>query len=184
MSTYQFLQVTYSDRTQWITFLSHTLKAGLIAELDSAVVDGPERIVFTGRDGYFAAGADIAELNAMRPARALEYSKRAQAVFERFSRISAVTIAAIDGYCLGGGLDLALACDLRTATPRSTFAHPGGRIGIMTGWGGSQRLRQIVGRSMALEMMVGGRWLNAQEALDAGLIGKIAEEPLRDLRLE
>jgi enoyl-CoA hydratase/carnithine racemase len=89
-----------------------------------------------------------------------------------------VTIAAIDGYCMGGGLDMALSCDLRFATPKSILAHPGGRIGIMTGWGGTGRLPQIVGKTRALEMMAVGRRLAASEAAEWGLINAVVEDPV------
>jgi enoyl-CoA hydratase len=82
-------------------------------------------------------------------------------------------VAAIRGYCMGGGLDLALACHARIASNDAVFAHPGGSLGIITGWGGTQRLPRLIGRGRALDMLVTGRRLDATEALDFGLIHKI-----------
>ena len=179
---YEFIAVCRHAHGVLITLLSHTLKTALLAELLEAVRSiETQRLVISGRNGFFAAGADIAELTALDGPRALDYSRLGQSVYNGIANHSSVTVAAIDGYCMGGGLDLALACDLRYATKTSTFAHPGGRIGIMTGWGGTHRLPRIIGRSRALEMMAVGRRLNATEALDWGLISAITSNPLRIL---
>lgn len=163
-----------------ISLLSHVLKIELIEELKLALGEAAgERIVITGGNGFFAAGADIAELTRLTGPEALEYARRGQSLMDVIESHPAITIAAIDGYCFGGGLDLALACDLRYATTRSNFAHPGGRIGIMTGWGGTRKLPLIIGRSRALEMMAAGRRLDAGEALDWGLIGGIVNDPVQ-----
>ena len=87
-------------------------------------------------------------------------------------------IAAIDGYCMGGGLDLALACDSRHASPRSVFAHPGARLGILTGFGGTARLARLVGRARALEMFATARRVDAGEAEAFGLVDVLAVDPL------
>ena len=137
-----------------------------------------ERIVITGSNGYFAAGADIGELMHLSGAAALDYARRGQRLMKSIEQNPAVVIAAIDGYCLGGGLDLAIACDLRYATARSIFAHPGGRIGIMTGWGGTRRLPLIIGKTRALEMMAAGRRIDAAEALEWGLVGGVVANPV------
>ena len=79
---------------------------------------------------------------------------------------------------MGGGLDLALSCDLRIASSRSVFAHPGSRLGIITGWGGTQRLPRLIGQSRALEMFLTARRLSAAEALDIGLVGRICDDAL------
>ena len=81
-----------------------------------------------------------------------------------------MTIAAINGYCMGGALDLALACDIRLASANAVFAHPGARLGIITGWGGTQRLPRLIGKARALEFFATARRLSSQEALEIGLI--------------
>jgi enoyl-CoA hydratase len=85
-------------------------------------------------------------------------------------------VAAIRGYCMGGGLDLALACHARIASRAAVFAHPGGSLGIITGWGGTQRLPRLIGRSRALELLVTGRRLDAEEAFACGLVQTIATD--------
>ena len=89
------------------------------------------------------------------------------------------TIAAVNGYCFGGALDLALACKRRIAAPNAKFAHPGVSIGIMTGWGGTQRLPRLIGEAKALEMFLTAKVFGAAEALACGLIDEISDEPLR-----
>jgi enoyl-CoA hydratase/carnithine racemase len=91
-------------------------------------------------------------------------------------------IAAIDGYCLGGGLDLAMSCDIRHASARSQFAHPGAKLGILTGFGGTARLARLVGKAKALELFATARRIGADEALRIGLIDRISTDPLESAR--
>ena len=86
------------------------------------------------------------------------------------------------GYCMGGGLDLALACDIRHASPDSTFAHPGALRGIVTGFGGTGRLPRLIGRSRAIELFATGRRLSATEALEIGLVDRVSDDPLATTR--
>ena len=127
-------------------------------------------LVVAGAGGVFSAGADLNEVAALDPAAAYDFSRRGQEVFGALGAAAPVVIAAIDGHCLGGGLDLALACDLRYATPRATFGHPGARRGIITGWGGTQRLPRLIGRGPALRLLLTGERVDAGEALRLGLI--------------
>jgi len=90
----------------------------------------------------------------------------------------APTIAAVHGYCLGGGLDLALACDRRIAGPHAIFGHRGAALGLITGWGGTQRLPRLVGRARALQMFLAAEKLHAKEALHFGLVDAVADDPL------
>lgn len=130
--------------------------------------------VVTGTNHAFAAGAEISELAALSASEAYEFGRNGQRVLNLVAQFSKPVVAAIRGYCLGGGLDLALACHTRIAAPDALFAHPGGSIGVMTGWGGTQRLPRLIGRSRALEMFVTGRHLDAREALECGLVTAIA----------
>ena len=129
--------------------------------------------VITGTDRAFAVGAEISELANLTPASAVEFARRGQSVMRAVANSPRPVVAAIRGYCMGGGLDLALACHARIASSDAVFAHPGGSLGIVTGWGGTQRLPRLIGRSRAIEMLVTGRRLDATEALDFGLIQKI-----------
>ena len=142
-----------------------------IAELESSrELDGA---VITGTGRAFAAGAEIAELATLTPVEAHEFARSGQQIFARIEQSQKPVIAAIRGYCMGGGLDLALACRQRIATPDAMFAHPGGAIGLLTGWGGTQRLPRLIGRARGMEMLTTGRLVEAGEALDWGLVMEI-----------
>ncbi len=130
-------------------------------------------IIFTGADDSFAAGANIRELSALTTEGALAFAQRGQRLMQRVAGAPQLTIAAVNGYCMGGGLDLALACDLRCAAPAAVFAHPGARLGIITGWGGTQRLPRLIGATRALEMFLTARRVPSAEALAIGLVNRI-----------
>jgi enoyl-CoA hydratase len=131
--------------------------------------------IFTGTDDVFASGANIRELRGLTPASALEFARRGQMIFQKISDAKQLTIAAINGYCMGGGLDLALSCDLRYASPDAVFAHPGARLGIITGWGGTQRLPRLIGTSRALDILLTGRRVSSKEALEIGLVNQVGD---------
>jgi enoyl-CoA hydratase/carnithine racemase len=97
---------------------------------------------------------------------------------QTIANASQVTIAAINGYCMGGALDLALACDIRVASSTAVFAHPGAKLGIITGWGGTQRLPRIIGRTRALEMFATARRIDSKQALQAGLVTRVQDPVL------
>ena len=98
----------------------------------------------------------------------------------KISATKQTTIAAVNGFCFGGALDLTLACDVRIASPDAQFSHPGVGLGIITGWGGTQRLPGLIGEAKALEMFLTAKRVGASEALRIGLVDKIAENPLAD----
>lgn len=135
-------------------------------------------LIICGAGGIFSAGADLGEVAALDPETALKFSRLGQKILGSISGAAPVTIAAIDGYCLGGGLDIALSCDLRYATPGSSFQHPGARRGIITGWGGTQRLPRLIGRDEARRMLLSGDRIDAAEALRIGLIDGIEPDVL------
>lgn len=132
--------------------------------------------VITGTERAFAVGAEISELANLTPASAFEFARYGQSVMRAVANSPKPIVAAIRGYCIGGGLDLALACHARIASRDAVFAHPGGSLGIITGWGGTQRLPRLIGRSRALEMLITGRRLDADEAFACGLVQKIATD--------
>ncbi len=140
-------------------------------------------VIFTGSGDAFASGADIREVAALTPESARLFAARGQSLFRKIAGARPLTVAAVDGFCMGGGLDLALSCRLRVASPRAAFAHPGARLGIITGWGGTQRLPRAVGDALAFEMMLTGRRLGGAEAYAAGLVHRLSERPL-ELALE
>ena len=135
-------------------------------------------LIFTGTGDAFASGANIRELRALTPATASEFARRGQRLMQRIADAPQLTIAAVNGYCMGGGLDLALACDLRCASSSAVFAHPGARLGIITGWGGTQRLPRLIGQARALEMFATARRVTAEEAYEIGLVNRVGEPVL------
>jgi len=130
-------------------------------------------IIFTGTDSAFLSGADIRELRSLSPAAALDFSRRGQQLMSELAETRQTVIAAINGYCMGGGLDFALACHIRVGSPQAVFAHPGARLGIITGWGGTQRLPRLIGKNNALEMFVSAKQITSHEAHRLGLITEI-----------
>ena len=135
-------------------------------------------VIFTGADNVFASGADIRELAALNAATAVDFAKRGQAIFNRIANARQRTIAAINGYCMGGALDLALSCDVRIASVNAVFAHPGANLGIITGWGGTQRLPRLIGQARALEFFLTAKRIDSREALEIGLVNEICDPVL------
>ncbi|HEX7175106.1 MAG TPA: enoyl-CoA hydratase/isomerase family protein [Pyrinomonadaceae bacterium] len=135
-------------------------------------------IVFTGTADVFASGADIRELSGLTPEGARVFALRGQRLMRMIAEAGQMTLAAIDGYCMGGGLDLALACDVRFASPGSIFAHPGARLGIITGWGGTQRLHRLIGTTRAVELFLTTERVGGREALEMGLVDYLSDSPL------
>lgn len=140
--------------------------------------DHIEAVIFMGEGDVFASGANIRELTGLDPISAKRFSELGQNLLNTISRARQRTIAAINGYCIGGALDLALACDVRIASATATFAHPGARLGIITGWGGTQRLPRLIGKPRALELFATARTLDAHNALQIGLIDYIGDPVL------
>ena len=139
----------------------------------------------SARPGLFAAGADMAEMQRFGPQEAEAFARLGQEVFAAIEQLPLITVALIDGDCFGGALDLTLAFDLRFATPRSRFAHPGARLGIVTGFGGTSRWRNVLARPAANQLFLANRVLTADEALALGLVDRVAESHEEELaRLE
>src|SRR5882672_1038041 len=137
--------------------------------------DNIQTVIFTGTDDVFASGANIRELAQLDAEAALEFSRFGQDLFQTIADARQVTIAAINGYCMGGALDLALACDIRVASQSAIFSHPGAKLGIITGWGGTQRLPRIIGRTRALEFFATARRYTSLEALELGLVSFVGD---------
>jgi enoyl-CoA hydratase/carnithine racemase len=139
-----------------------------------------ETIIFTGKADVFASGADLREIAEVTKDTAREFALRGQNLMNKINASEKKTIAAINGFCFGGALDLALACHKRIASPNAVFSHPGVSLGIITGWGGTQRLPRLVGEAKALEMFLTTKRVDAVEALRIGLIDKISENPVAE----
>jgi len=141
----------------------------------------PKVLIIRGNDRFFSAGADLAEIAGLYGPSAYEFSRMGQELMRQLDGFPAPVYAAISGYCMGGGLDLALACRYRIASPHAVFGHRGAAFGLITGWGGTQRLPRLIGKGRALAMFVGAETVHAELALQIGLVGAIAEDPLTDV---
>lgn len=124
----------------------------------------------SGRPNIFAAGADMAEMQRFTAADAAAFARLGQETFAAIERLPCLTVAMIDGDCFGGALDLILAFDLRFATERSRFSHPGAKLGIVTGFGGTSRWRRAINPAAARRLFLGNEILDAQQSLQIGLI--------------
>jgi enoyl-CoA hydratase len=149
---------------------------GLHAALDAADKLRPKvLLVSSGLDGFFAAGADIKHMTAIDAASFRSYGDSLRSGVGRLADHAAVSVAAIEGLALGGGLELAMACTLRVAGSTSKLGLPEVKLGLIPGAGGTQRLPRLVGRGPALDLMLTGRQIDATEALRVGLIDRLAE---------
>ncbi|HEU4521736.1 MAG TPA: enoyl-CoA hydratase/isomerase family protein [Thermoanaerobaculia bacterium] len=130
----------------------------------------------SGRPNLFAAGADMAEMRDFTPEQAAGFARLGQEVFDAIEKLPLLTVAAIDGDCFGGALDLALAFDIRIATPRARFAHPGARLGIATGFGGTSRWRKVLQRPAANALFIANRVFSAEEAERIGIVSAVTTD--------
>lgn len=150
---------------------------GLLQAFNDAAGDSAVRaIILTGAgDKAFVAGANIKQMAVMSPAEALRFARLGHAVGAAIERVPQPVIASITGFALGGGCELALACDIRLASTTAVFAQPEVGLGIPPGWGGTQRLPRLVGKGMASELIFTGRRVKAEEALQIGLVNAVYE---------
>jgi enoyl-CoA hydratase len=162
---------------------AQTLEA-LSRAIDTARDDaGVRAIVITGSgDRSFVAGADINELASQTPVDGREHARRGQALFDRIERLGKPVIAAINGFALGGGCELAMACTIRLAADTAKLGQPEINLGLIPGYAGSQRLPRLVGRGRALELLLVGNPIAADEAWRIGLVNKVV--PAADLMNE
>ncbi|AWR97540.1 crotonase [Acidianus sulfidivorans JP7] len=139
-------------------------------------------IIFTGNGKAFSAGADISQFKELNPISAINFAKKGREVMDYIEKITKPTIAMINGFALGGGLELALACDFRIAAEESQLGLPEINLGIYPGFGGTQRLVRLIGKAKAMEIMMTGDRINAKEAERIGLVNKVV--PLSNLQEE
>ncbi len=133
-------------------------------------------LIITGEGKAFVAGADIAEMQHMDEASARAFSFKGQEAFARLAKLHIPVIAAVNGYALGGGCELALACDLRLAGSKAKFGMPEVKLGLIPGYGGTQRLPKLVGTGNALYLLMTGDTIDAEEALRIGLVQKVYDD--------
>ena len=135
-------------------------------------------LILAGNRKFFSVGADLNEIASLTGPAAYEFSQMGHALMNAVSAHSPFAIAAIEGHCMGGGLDLVLACHRRVAAPSAVFGHRGAALGLITGWGGTQRLPRLIGKGRALEMFAAAERVSAQRAFAIGLVDAIAEDPV------
>lgn len=165
------------NRPDALNALSFSLISLLSEKLDEAASTDARALLITGAgEKAFCAGADIGEL-ANRPLMEKKRgAERGQAVFAKLERLPMPSVAIINGYAFGGGLELALACTFRLALPHAKMGLPEIKLGLIPGYGGTQRLPRVVGEARALEMIMTGRSIDAQTALGWGLVSRIVDE--------
>lgn len=139
-----------------------------------------ERLLISGNSKFFSAGAELAEIAALTGPRAYEFAQLGQRLMTTIENFPAPVYAAISGYCMGGGLDLALACHRRIAAPHAVFGHRGAALGLITGWGGTQRLPRLIGKPRALAMFVAAEKVSAAKARHIGLVDAVAQDPVEE----
>lgn len=188
------LRVEISDKIATITIAReaklNALNQMVFNELETVMSEVASNesvrvIIITGAgEKSFVAGADISQFPTMSPAEALEFSRRGQAVFSLIETCTKPVLAAINGFALGGGCELALACHLRFAAENAMFGQPEVKLGVIAGYGGTQRLPRLIGKGQALDLLLSGRMVNAEEALQMGLINRIfpADELMSQVR--
>lgn len=186
--SYENLRLTVADGVGTVTINRpeklNALNSATIDELDRAIVafvSEPEvaGIIVTGVGRAFVAGADIAELAALDTSGARELSRRGQEVFARFESSHKPVLAAVNGFALGGGCELAMACHIRIAADTATFGQPEVKLGLIPGYGGTQRLPRLVGSGQAAQLLLTGEMIDAAEALRIGLVNRVV--PAADL---
>lgn len=161
----------------------NALNIELITELRSVfewLIDDPATrgIIITGEgEKAFAAGADIAEIAALNEVNARKFAERGQDAFDLIEDCNKPVLAAINGFALGGGCELAMACHMRVAVAHAKFGQPEVNLGLIPGYGGTQRLTQLVGKGKAMELMMTADMITAAEAHRIGLVNHVVEEP-------
>ncbi len=161
-------EVLNALNTNFFIEMNHVLNA---LEMDPSI----KAVILTGVDKAFVAGADIAEMSEMDYNHAKSFSLTGQDTFQRIENFGVPVIAAVNGFALGGGCELAMACDFRVASNKAKFSQPEVSLGLIPGYAGTQRLSRIAGISNALYMIVSGDMINADDALRMGLVQKVTE---------
>ena len=140
--------------------------------------DAPVLPLVISGDPIFSAGADLNEIAQLSGIDAFAFAKMGQELMKTVACYPAPVYAAIHGFCMGGGLDLALACHHRIASPHAVFGHRGAALGLITGWGGTQRLPRLIGKARAMEMFVAAEKINPQQALRVGIVDAVVHDPV------
>ncbi|MFZ4453553.1 enoyl-CoA hydratase/isomerase family protein [Salibacterium aidingense] len=184
MRKYNHIDIDKKENTAWITLNDpktlNALSSEMVVELDHAVRDvetdpSMKVILFTGTGKAFIAGADIEQMKSLDPLAAVEFSERTTNLYKKIEDSSKVYIAAVNGFALGGGCELSLACDLRVASEKAKFGLPETSLGIIPGGAGTQRLPRLVGPGAAKEIIFTGDMISAERAYEIGLVNKVVK---------
>jgi enoyl-CoA hydratase len=179
---YQHLTLSVQDRIATVTVNRpdklNALNAATIGELGEAIDEAQRRddiaaLILTGSGRAFVAGADISELAGKSALEGRRLARRGQEVFRRFETCGKPTVAAVNGFALGGGCELAMSCHIRIASEAAKFGQPEVKLGLIPGYGGTQRLPRFVGRGRALQLLLTGEMIDAQEAFRIGLVNRV-----------
>lgn len=179
---YQHLTLSAQDRIATLTVNRpdklNALNAATIGELGAAIDELQARddvaaVILTGAGRAFIAGADISELSGQSALQGQRLARRGQEIFRRFETSTKPTIAAVNGFALGGGCELAMSCHIRIASEAAKFGQPEVKLGLVPGYGGTQRLPRLIGRGRALQLLLTGEMIDAQEAYRIGLVNRV-----------
>jgi enoyl-CoA hydratase len=179
---FEFLTLEIADRVAVLTVNRpdklNALNDATIAELGHAidqirVDESIAGVILTGAGRAFVAGADISELSNQSPVLGKARARAGQDVFRRFETCPKPVVAAVNGFALGGGCELAMACHTRIASDAAKFGQPETKLGILPGYGGSQRLPRLVGKGRAMQLLMTGEMIDANEAYRIGLVNKV-----------
>jgi len=174
----RILRLTSPDGTNRLTRACVLALTVAIDELKDELKKQLRPLIIAGNRQFFSVGADLNEIAALTGPEAYQFSAMGQTLMNAIASYPAPVIAAIEGHCMGGGLDLALACHRRIAAPHAVFGHRGAALGLMTGWGGTQRLPRLIGKSRALELFIAAEKISAVQALEIGMVEAIADDPV------
>jgi enoyl-CoA hydratase/carnithine racemase len=174
----RILHLTSPDGTNRLTCTCVHALTVAIAEFEDELGKRSRPLIIAGNPKSFSVGADLNEIAALSGFEAYEFCAMGQILMNTIASYPALVIAAIEGHCMGGGLDLALACHRRIAAPHAVFGHRGAALGLITGWGGTQRLPRLIGKGRALELFISAEKISAVRALEMGLVDAISGDPV------
>ncbi|MDR1189486.1 MAG: enoyl-CoA hydratase/isomerase family protein [Bifidobacteriaceae bacterium] len=161
------------NRPEALNALNLAMLADLDTALDRAESEQARCLVVTGAGRAFVAGADLTEMASMGPAEARAFGHRGSSIFRRLETMAIPSVAAVNGFAIGGGCELAMACDIRLAADKASFALPEVGLGVIPGFGGTQRLARLVGLGVAKELLLTGRRVKAARAFEIGLVNAV-----------